>query len=306
MPIPKFHEIMPEFIRCLGDHGVHNIREIRSYCAERLHVSAEDLQATLPSGQNMFNDRVGWARTYLKKAGLIESPSRAHFQLTESGRKAYQDGVEKITVSYLAQFDSFQQFYGRPVKDDFGDTEPIQQNTDSSPLEIIENALSELNAQLGSDLIAEIMKLNAYEFESLVVKLLCKMGYGNTQSVKNLVTKKSGDEGIDGIVTQDKLGFDSIYIQAKQWKVDSIVGRPEVQKFLGALAGQGATKGLFITTARFSAEAVAFVNKQLNHKIILVDGKLLADLMIEYNLGVSVHKVFEVKRIDTDFFNEDF
>ena len=153
--------------------------------------------------------------------------------------------------------------------------------------------------------MTEIMKISPYEFESLVVKLLIKMGYGNMQSVDKILTKKSNDEGIDGIVTQDKLGFDSIYIQAKQWKQDSIVGRPEIQKFLGALAGQGATRGLFITTSRFSSEAISYVNKQLNHKIVLVDGKTLTSFMIRYNLGVSVYKTYDLKRIDMDFFNED-
>ncbi len=198
--------------------------------------------------------------------------------------EAFQKGSEIVTVAYLTQFESFQQFYGKPISAEIVEAASI--DTSDSPIETIEQALSELNDQLSSDLMAEIMKMSAYEFEGLVVKLLVKMGYGNTQSVKNLVTKKSGDEGIDGVVSQDKLGFDSIYIQAKQWKLDSTVGRPEVQKFLGALAGQGAVKGLFITTAHFSPEAIAYVNKQLNHKIVLVDGRMLTNLMIEYNLGV--------------------
>lgn len=303
MAVPKFNEIMPDFVRCLGDGELHTIKEIRAYCADALKLTEEDRQKTLPSGSNMFNDRVGWARTYLKKAGLIESPSRAHFKLTKTGMDAFQKGPEFVTVEYLAQFESFQQFYGKPISAEIVEATSI--DTSDSPIETIEQALSELNDQLSSDLMTEIMKMSAYEFEGLVVKLLVKMGYGNTQSVKNLVTKKSGDEGIDGIVSQDKLGFDSIYIQAKQWKLDSTVGRPEVQKFLGALAGQGAVKGLFITTARFSSEAIAYVNKQLNHKIVLVDGQMLTNLMIEYNLGVSINKTYEVKRIDTDFFNED-
>lgn len=303
MAVPKYYEIMPEFIRCLGDGELHTIKEIRSFCADALNLTEEDRQQTLPSGSNVFADRVGWARTYLKKAGLIESPSRANFKLTEAGTEAFQKGVECVTVAYLCQFESFRQFYGKPCSTE--PDKPILQDTADSPVEMIEQALGELNDQLSLDLMAEIMKMSAYEFEGLVVKLLVKMGYGNTQSVKTLVTKKSGDEGIDGIVSQDKLGFDSIYIQAKQWGLDRTVSRPEVQKFLGALAGQGAVKGLFITTARFSSEAIAYVNKQLNHKIVLVDGKMLTNLMIEYNLGVSVSKTYEVKRIDTDFFNED-
>lgn len=303
MAVPKYNEIMPEFVRYLGDGALHTIKEIRAYCADAFKLTEEDRQKTLPSGSNMFNDRVGWARTYLKKAGLIESPSRAHFKLTATGMDAFQKGPEVVTVAYLTQFESFQQFYGKSINTESAEAASI--DTSDSPVETIEQALAELNDQLSSDLMTEIMKMSAYEFEGLVVKLLVKMGYGNTQSVKTLVTKKSGDEGIDGIVSQDKLGFDSIYIQAKQWKLDSTVSRPEVQKFLGALAGQGATKGLFITTSHFSSEAIAYVNKQLNHKIVLVDGRMLTNLMIEYNLGVSTSQTYEVKRIDTDFFNED-
>lgn len=304
MAVPKYNEIMPYFIKCLGDEKVHNIKEIREFCVKAFNLSDEDRQQVLPCGKNMFTDRVGWAKTYLQKAGLIESPSRANYQLTAIGIEAFSYGVENITLEYLKKFDSFKQFFGKNLKD----TESISHSVEkeiNSPTENIEIAFSELNEQLANDLMTEIMKISPYEFESLVVKLLIKMGYGNMQSVNTILTKKSNDEGVDGIVTQDKLGFDSIYIQAKQWKQDSIVGRPEIQKFLGALAGQGATRGLFITTSRFSSEAISYVNKQLNHKIVLVDGKTLTSFMIRYNLGVSVYKTYDLKRIDMDFFNED-
>jgi restriction system protein len=175
----------------------------------------------------------------------------------------------------------------------------------NSPQERIESALNELNEELAGDLMTEIMKMTPYEFERLVVKLLIKMGYGKPEENKDAVTAKSGDEGIDGIVSSDKFGFDSIYIQAKQWKNDSTVGRPEIQKFLGALAGQGATKGIFITTAKFSKEAEAFAAKQLHSKIVLVDGERLTKLMIEFDLGVSTVHAYLVKRIDSDFFSDD-
>ena len=169
----------------------------------------------------------------------------------------------------------------------------------------MESALDELNNELSNDLMSEIMKISPFEFERLVVKLLIKMGYGTMEENKNAVTSKSCDEGIDGIVSADKFGFDSIYIQAKQWKPDSVVSRPEIQKFLGALAGQGASKGMFITTAQFSKEAVSFASKQLHSKIVLVDGKQLTKLMIDYDLGVSTVATYTIKRIDSDFFNED-
>ncbi|MDD7184718.1 MAG: restriction endonuclease [Oscillospiraceae bacterium] len=304
MAVPKYNEIMPYFIKCLGDEKVHNIKEIREFCVKAFNLSDEDRQQVLPCGKNMFTDRVGWAKTYLQKAGLIESPSRANYQLTAIGIEAFSYGVENITLEYLKKFDSFKQFFGKNLKDNESISHSVEKEI-NSPTENIEIAFSELNEQLANDLMTEIMKISPYEFESLVVKLLIKMGYGNMQSVDKILTKKSNDEGIDGIVTQDKLGFDSIYIQAKQWKQDSIVGRPEIQKFLGALAGQGATRGLFITTSRFSSEAISYVNKQLNHKIVLVDGKTLTSFMIRYNLGVSVYKTYDLKRIDMDFFNED-
>ncbi len=174
-----------------------------------------------------------------------------------------------------------------------------------TPQEMIEEAVQQLHASLSDDLLREITKISPYDFEHLVVKLLIKMGYGDLSRNQEAVTKKSGDEGIDGVVTSDEFGFDSVYIQAKKWKTDSIVGRPEIMKFMGALAGQGATKGLFITTTRFSAEAIEYASKQLQHKIVLVDGKRLTELMIKFNLGVSVEDVIEIKRIDTDFFESE-
>lgn len=304
MAVPKYNEIMPYFIKCLGDEKVHNIKEIREFCVKAFNLSDEERQQVLPCGKNMFTDRVGWAKTYLQKAGLIESPSRANYQLTAIGIESFSCGAENITLEYLKKFDSFKKFFCKNLKDNESISHSVEKEI-NSPTENIEIAFSELNEQLANDLMTEIMKISPYEFESLVVKLLIKMGYGNMQSVNTILTKKSNDEGIDGIVTQDKLGFDSIYIQAKQWKQDSIVGRPEIQKFLGALAGQGATRGLFITTSRFSSEAISYVNKQLNHKIVLVDGKTLTSFMIRYNLGVSVYKTYDLKRIDMDFFNED-
>ena len=165
--------------------------------------------------------------------------------------------------------------------------------------------MNQLNSSLADALLIEVMKMTPYEFEKLVVKLLIKMGYGSAELSLNSVTKLSGDEGVDGMVAADRLGFDVIYTQAKQWKPDSVVGRPEIQKFLGALAGQGVAKGLFITTAKFSSEAREYVAKQLLQKIVLIDGKRLMELMIEYNLGVSVENLYTVKKLDTDFFTED-
>ncbi len=306
MAVPKYYEFFSPFMACLRDGEVHTLKEVRTYCAHAFSLTEDDLKEVLPSGATVFKDRVGWARTYLKKAGLLYSPSRSNFQLTQAGRKAVQDGTDQITLDYLKQFDSFQQFYCPAKKNESASMSVESGGEEScSPQEAISDALKELHSSLADDLMAEVMKLSSTEFEALVVKLLVKMGYGSGISGQALVTKKSGDEGIDGIITADRFGFDAVYIQAKQWNHDSVVSRPEIQKFLGALAGQGATKGIYMTTARFSKEAQQFAEKQLHSKIVLVDGAALMNLMIEYNLGVSVMATYEVKRIDYDFFTED-
>ncbi len=301
MAVPKYDELLPSIIRCLGDNNIHSLKELTDYCAKEFHLTDEDRAETISSGQNRLHNRVGWAKSYLKKAGLIESPKRAHFCLTDEGRKALQNDPNCVNLEYLSQYESFNEFLG---KTNHHETTACTIKNDS-PQEQIENALEELNVELAEDLMTEIMKMSPYEFERLVVKLLIEMGYGTMEENKEAVTSKSHDEGIDGIVSADKFGFDSIYIQAKQWQTDSVVSRPEIQKFLGALAGQGATKGIFITTAQFSKEAVNFASKQLHSKIVLVNGKQLAKLMIDYNLGVSTVATYKVKRIDSDFFNED-
>lgn len=247
---------------------------------------------------------MNWAVTYLKKAKLLEAPKRGNSQITERGREAVKNGTSNITLDYLHKFEEFNEFCrsGKSVKktDDISDTESAE-----SPHEQIGNAILKLNSALADELMTEIAKISPYDFERLVVQLLVKMGYGSPNSNLNKITKKSGDEGIDGIIPADRLGFDGIYIQAKQWNKDKTVGRPEIQQFLGALAGQGATKGLFITTARFSKEARDFADKNLQSKIVLVDGAKLCDLMIEYDLGVSTVETYRIKRIDSDYFNDE-
>ena len=304
MSVPKYYEFFPSIIRCLGDGEIHTFKELTNYCAADLDLSESDKAETISSGQSRLQNRVGWAKTYLVKAGLVYSPKRAHVCLSDEGKKAYSQGADIVTLEYLNQFDSFHNFL---VNDDLNgiNSNEIQNINEESPQEQMESALNELNNELADELMTEIMKITPYEFERLVVKLLIEMGYGTMEENPEAVTPQSGDEGIDGIVSADKFGFDSIYIQAKQWKQDSIVGRPEIQKFLGALAGQGASKGIFITTSQFSKEAISFAAKQLHSKIVLVNGKQLAKLMIDYDLGVSTIATYKIKRIDSDFFSED-
>lgn len=306
MPIPKYYEFFAPVMECLKDSKPHLSKETLDYCANYYKLSTEERSEKLQSGQSILSNRVGWARTYLSKAGLVEKISRGVYSITDEGKKAIANGCDKITYEYMTRYPAFVEFAKRTFnKKDSHAPEESEMSNDKSPEEMLEDAAAQLNADLSEDLLGELMKISPYDFEGIVVKLLIKMGYGTLEENKEAVTQKSGDEGIDGIVSADKFGFDSIYIQAKQWKPESVVGRPEIQKFLGALAGQGASKGIFITTAQYTKEAVAFAAKQLHSKIVLVDGKQLAKLMIEYDLGVSTVATYKVKRIDSDFFSED-
>lgn len=301
MAVPKYYEMYKSFLKVLIDGEIHSIQEEKQQVISDFNLSEEQTTELLPSGrQSIFDNRIGWCRTYLKKAGLIESPSRGQYRITDSGIKVYNEN-EVVNDYVLRQFPAFLKFKG---EDSHKDKEVIESKSDEeTPQETLDRVFKELNLSLANELLAEICKMDPYRFETLVVELLIKMGYGRLQ-YGSQATKKSGDEGIDGIVTADKLGFDSIYIQAKRFK-DNTVGRPDIQKFVGALAGQGAQKGIFITTSSYTKEAIAFVEKNLNYKIVLIDGTRLAELMIEYELGVSTQYTYHVKQIDSDYFLED-
>lgn len=300
MAVPKYFEMYNIFLECLKDKDVHTLKEIKQVVINAFELNENDLNQMLPSGrQRVFDNRLGWCRAYLKKANLIKSPKRAQFHITDRGMKLLSRDI-KITDDVLMQYPEFVQFKtGNIIIDKNFD---IKQEK-STPQEVLEHAYEELNNTLSNDLLSEILDMDPYKFENLVVDLLIKMGYGKLQ-YNSKTTKKSGDEGIDGIVTADKLGFDSIYIQAKRFK-DASIGRPEIQKFVGALAGQGAQKGIFITTSDFTKEAIEFANKNFSYKIVLINGKKLSDLMIEYELGVSTQYVYKIKRIDSDYFLDD-
>ena len=301
MSVPKYDEIYGDFLNALKDGQVHTHSEIRAYIEQARAISEDDLAELLPSGkQTVFANRVGWAGTYLKKAGLVESPSRAKFALTDEGRAVLAD-TKIIDNDYLTRYPSFREFQKRSEHTVIN----IQsEETERSPEEILEGAFSDINSNLASDLMEEVMKFTPTDFEKLVVKLLLKMGYGSGIDNAGFVTKATGDGGIDGIIKEDQLGFSSIYIQAKQWQPSTKVDRPEVQKFAGALQGVRASKGLFITTAGFTNKAREYAENLHGSTIVLVDGNQLMKLMIKFNLGVSVEHTYEVKRIDSDFFSE--
>ncbi len=305
MAVPKFFEFFEEFLRAIQDGELHTAKEVREVIAKDMKISDEDRREMLPSGkQSTFDNRVAWARTYLDKADLIETPARGKYRITEAGRKALESG-EKIDLKYLERSDEFREFHNVSISGTSETSGEEQSETAESPMETLDTAFLQVNATLASQLMDEVMSLTPTGFEQLVVKLLLKMGYGSGIEGAGRVTQRSNDGGIDGIIQEDQLGFSNIYIQAKQWDLGQTVGKPEIQKFVGALSGQQAQKGLFITTAKFSSGARQFADNLLGTKVVLVDGAALTNLMIKHNVGVSVEHVYEVKRLDSDFFAEE-
>lgn len=303
MAIPKFFEFFEVFLKVLEDGEIHTSKEVKKDIAEAMSISETDLAEMLPSGkQRTFDNRVMWARTYLDKAGLIETPLRGRYRITENGRKTLESG-DTIDLKYLEQSESFKEFHSATTSQ----TTAISQEEENfeSPTEVLDAAYRQVNETLASELMDEVMKLTPTEFERLVVKLLLGMGYGNGIDNAGVVTQPTNDGGIDGVIKEDQLGFSHIYIQAKQWALEQTVGKPEIQKFVGALQGQQAQRGLFITTTKFSSGAIDYANNLLGIKVVLVDGKALTRLMIKHNIGVSSEHIYEVKKIDSDFFSDE-
>lgn len=295
MAIPKYYEIHRPFLEAIQDGNEHTLKELKPRIAKYFQLSSDDLAELLPSGrQTVFLNRIGWARTYLKKAGLIDSPARATFKITNAGIMAIAEAPRVIDNNYLMKFSGFQEFQNKKVE-----LQPQQGRQNETPDDLFEESFKNINESLADDVLAEVMKISPVAFEQMVIDLLSKMGYGAFENAGR-TTSVTGDEGIDGIIMEDKLGFSLIYIQAKKWDLSNSVGRPEVQSFVGAISGKGG-KGLFVTTTKFTKQAMDYAKHQ---HIILIDGKKLSNLMIEYNFGVSVKKVFEIKTIDIDAFNE--
>ncbi len=298
MELPKYYEMHKPFLEYLKDGRQHTLKELKQYVSKYFKLTEEQLLEMLPSGrQTVFVNRIGWARTYLKKAGLIDSPARATFIITNDGLDVLKDNPDVIDSSYLMKFESFQEFQSGSA--DMEIASVSANDTKDTPDDTFEESFRKINKSLADDLLGEVVKLSPTAFEQMVIDLLSKMGYGAFENAGK-TTSITQDEGIDGIIMEDKLGFNLIYIQAKKWSLDSTVGRPDVQNFVGAISGKGG-KGLFVTTAKFSKQASEYAKHQ---HIILIDGEKLAKLMIEHNFGVKVKKVFEIKSIDTDVFNE--
>ena len=306
MAIPDYQTIMLPLLEYSGDNEEHSLREAINHLAQLFDLSQEEQKELLPSGrQATFNNRVGWARTYLKKAGLVKYTRRAHFQITERGLEVLQQNPNKIDNQYLKQFPSFRDFQARSNTSKKDATKPVIENgaeTSTTPEENIEAAYLRVRQELADELIETIKSCSPQFFEQLVVDLLVKMGYGGTRKDAGEAIGMSGDGGIDGIIKEDRLGLDIVYIQAKRW--EGTVSRPEIQKFAGALQGLRARKGVFITTSQFSKGASEYVGL-IDSKIVLIDGELLAQFMIDFGIGVSTIATYELKRIDSDYFIEE-
>jgi restriction system protein len=305
MPVPDFQTIMLPLLRFTKDRREHSTRDAIEALADFFSLTDAERKELLPSGQQAaFDNRVAWAVSYLKKAGLLEATRRAHFRITDRGCSVLQENTDRVDVKYLERYPEFVEFRTRRNAPDAPASHQkpaVGEVEEQTPEEAIEAAHQRLRNDLATELLQQIMSCSPTFFERLVVDLLLKMGYGGTRKDAGQAIGRSGDGGIDGIIKEDRLGLDAIYIQAKRW--EGSVGRPEIQKFVGALQGQRAKKGIFITTSSFTSDAASYAN-MIENKVVLIDGELLAKLMIDNGVGVSSVATYEIKRVDSDYFVE--
>ena len=301
MGIPDYQTIMLPLLREISDGREHPLQAVIEALAKTFNVSDTDRKELLPSGgQFIFHNRVGWARTYLKKAGLLSTPKRGVMQITERGMQVLKDHPRRIDNKILRDFPEFLEFQG--AKEETS-TEPAPNPEQLDPQESIEAGYQQIRKELSGELLSRIKSCSPSFFERLVVELLLRMGYGGSKREFAQVIGKPGDEGIDGVIKEDKLGLGAIYLQAKRWG-DGQVGSKEIQAFVGALQMKKAHKGVFITTSDFSKPARDCVER-IHDKVILINGETLAGLLIDYGVGVSTIETYDVKKIDSDYFSEE-
>lgn len=297
MPIPDYQTIMLPLLKYLSDQKEHNIRETINHISDQFNLSDGERKEPLPSGrQPVIDNRVGWARTYMKKAVLLESPSRGQMKITDRGLDVLDKNPPKINVKFLEQFPEFIEF--RTLKKD----DPVKPDPDvdeQTPDELMEKGSNLINVSIAQELLSKLRECDPYFFEKVVGELLSNMGYGDCK-----ITPGSGDKGVDGIVSQDKLGLERIFFQAKKYGEGNNVTARDVRDFVGTLDLHGVNKGIFITTSRFPKDTENILQKTPKH-IILIDGHRLAELMIENDVGVSTEKIYKIKKIDSDFFIEN-
>ncbi len=302
MAIPDYQSCMLPLLQFSGDGGDHTLREAVEVLGDKFGLSPVERVELLPSGgQQVFHNRLGWARSYMKKAGLLDSPKRGVFKISDRGLRVLSEAPSRIDVKYLEQFPEFIAFREATRNEPEARDAGVAVGTDRTPEEVLELAHQGIQKVLAQEILAKILSCSPAFFESLVVELLVKMGYGGSRADAGERIGQSGDGGIDGIIKEDRLGLDVIYIQAKRWQ--GSVGRPEIQKFVGALQGQRARKGVFITTSSFTADAIDYASR-IDTKVVLIDGQLLSSLMIDFDVGVSVSASYVVKKIDLDYYEE--
>lgn len=296
---------MPTVLRLATEE--RKVRDAIAIVSEELNLTDEERAATIPSGsETLISSRVQWALTYLVQADLIRRPRRAHFVITDEGRHVLENDLKELNLNYLKNIPAFIEFLSRKGTRKGSGCEnqaTLTPDNDRSPEELIGAAYEEVEAELKEQILERILQNSPAFFEDLVVKLLSGMGYGRPDSLAE-VMGKVGDGGVDGIIHQDKLGLDVVYIQAKRYAPDNTVGRPELQAFVGTLAGVSAHKGVFVTTSRFSPRALEYL-RTVNARVITIDGQRLVELMIETGVGVRTRKIFKLHRVDEDFFLED-
>ncbi len=302
MAVPDYQALLLPFLKLAGSEQADTLIKAEEILADQFSLSVEDRAARLPSGQQtVLRNRAGWASFYLKNAGLIEKPRRGIFRITAKGREILATNPVSIDLKYLLQLPEFKGFYQKwlPKSADSVEMEEVPVRT---PDEVLQGAYQTIRNDLATEILDRLLKGSPEFFENVVVELLVSMGYGGSRQDAGERIGRSGDGGIDGIIKEDRLGLDVIYIQAKRWQAN--VGRPEIQKFVGALQGQRAKKGVFMTTSGFSSDALDYVSR-IDAKVVLLDGSQIANLMIDHNVGVSPVMTFVIKRIDSDYFDED-
>lgn len=306
MAIPDYQTLLLPVLKLAADGEEHKFSQAVEELTEEFNLSTEERNELLPSGsQAVFNNRVGWARTYLKQAGLLASPKRGFFTITQLGTELLAANPAKIDISVLERYPEFIEFKNRKKGKSEYESQleiPTEQDSTLTPEDSLASAYNQLRLALESEVLSSVKEASPSFFERLVVDLLVKMGYGGSRQDAGKALGKSGDGGIDGTINEDRLGLDVIYIQAKRW--EGPVGRPEIQKFAGALQGQRARKGVFITTSSFTKEAIEYASL-IESKIILIDGEHLSRLMVEHNVGVSTVGRYEVKKLDSDYFDNE-
>ena len=287
----------------ISDGREHSMREALDRLAEHFELAEEERKRLLPSGQQeLFTNRVAWAKTHLRMAGLLEATARGVFRITSRGTELLRTSPDRIDLRLLQKQAGYLEARGRKREKPTANGEQARAEAEQTPEELMEESFQALRDNLGREILTKLKSSSPAFFERLVVELLVRMGYGGTRKDAGQAIGKSGDEGIDGIIKEDRLGLDTIYIQAKKW--EQTVSRPEIQKFAGALQGVRARKGIFITTSDFSKEAVEY-SARIDSKIVLIDGEQLWNLMVDFGIGVSTTATYEVKRIDNDYFGEE-